>query len=103
MNYFRVVFVLGVTAMIYGIFVCFWYGRKQYKAQHHLRPRRSQVRIYCADFEAKKSTDLTCMFSCCHPVADPGFPGGGANPCLWAKNLLFDKKFTKNCMKVKEI
>ena len=38
-------------------------------------------------------------------VVDPGFPGGGggANPRVWGKNLLFGKIFAKNCMKMKEI
>ena len=29
------------------------------------------------------------------------FPEGGANP--WGKNLLFDKTFAENCMKMKDI
>ena len=28
---------------------------------------------------------------------------GGANPGVWAKNLLFEKIFAENCMKMKEI
>ena len=38
------------------------------------------------------------------------FPGksrisqnGGANPCVWVKNLLFDKIFVEDCIKMKEI
>ena len=30
------------------------------------------------------------------------FPGG-ANPLVWGKDLLFDKIFAENCMKMKEI
>ena len=31
-------------------------------------------------------------------VADPGFQdgGGGANPCVWGENILFDKIFVEN-------
>ena len=37
-------------------------------------------------------------------VVDPGFPDRrDANPCFGGKNLLFDKIFTENCMKMKEI
>ena len=36
------------------------------------------------------------------PVADSGFPGRGHQP-LRLKNLLFDKIFAENCMKMKEI
>ena len=36
-------------------------------------------------------------------VADPGFHRGGDNPRTGGANLLFDKVFTENCMKMKEI
>ena len=35
---------------------------------------------------------------------DPGFSKrGDANPYVWGDNLLFDKIFAENCMKMKEI
>ena len=37
-------------------------------------------------------------------VANPGFPRRrSANPWIWANNLLFEKSFAENCVKMKEI
>ena len=36
-------------------------------------------------------------------ISQTGGGGGGANPRVWGKNLLFCKIFAKNCMEIKEI
>ena len=54
-------------------------------------------------YAGKHQWTTHCIGSELVSVADLGFPrGGGANPQGGGANLLFDQKFPKNCMKMKE-
>ena len=58
------------------------------------------------DLREPDDIGINCsLHSACYwnkSLVDPGFQRGSANPLFWAENILFDKVFAENCIKMKD-